>query len=278
MLTSIALIAVVAVAVHLVVRGLKAVSDRVLSPAARGDRASAASRRHPRIATIVSLLVSSAIFALWFAAVGLALSELGVNLTAYFATATIIGLAVGFGSQGLVQDVVIGLTMIFTNAMDIGDTVEVSGQVGRVERMGLRFITLTNFIGQSVFIPNRNIGVVGRFRRGAVRAYVDVQITADTDADALVGELRALASAFRSQHAAILSEPEVMGVRAAGTAGWRYVRLKLRIWPGQQGVVETILRQRLLALLRARDDAYADWMISVTYRVAEPRPAREETP
>jgi hypothetical protein len=67
-------------------------------------------------------------------------------------------------------------------------------------------------------------------------------------------------------------------VRSAGADRWRYVRLKLRIWPGQQAVVETIFRSRLLALLRTRDDAYADWMISVSYRVAEPRPTPEETP
>jgi moderate conductance mechanosensitive channel len=276
-LTSLALIALVAAVVHLLVRGLKALSDRILAPAVRSDRASAASRRHPKIATIVSLLVSTAIFVLWFGAVGLAMRELQVDLTAYLATATIIGLAVGFGSQGLVQDVVIGLTMIFSNALDIGDTVEVSGQVGRVDRMGLRFTTLTNFVGQTVFIPNRNIGVVGRFRRGAVRVYVDVQVPADTDAHTLAGELGALAAAFRSQHAAILGEPQVLGVRSTGPDGWRYVRLMLRVWPGQQVPMEHIFRQRVLALLRSRDDTYADWMVSVSHRVAEPRPTPEET-
>jgi moderate conductance mechanosensitive channel len=272
-LARLALILAIAAGAHLVVRGVKTGSDRILAPPTLGDRAASASRRHPKIATVVSLLVSSATFALWFAAVGVALNQFGLQLTTYFATATVIGLAVGFGSQGLVQDVVIGLTMIFTDALDIGDTVEVSGHVGRVERIGLRFTTLTNFLGQTIFIPNRNIAVVGRFRRGIVRAYMDVQVPASEQdgGEELARELQRLAAGLRAQYAAVLGEPEVMGVRAAGPGGWRFVRLKFRIWPGQQAVVETAFRQRILAFMRARDEAYADWMIAVSYRVAETR-------
>ena len=91
------------------------------------------------------------------------------------------GLAVAFGLQGLIQDIVIGLTLVFTDAFDVGDMIELSGsgvsaQVGRVERIGLRFTVLTNFQGQRVFVPNRNIVLVSRFRAGVIRAYVDIQI------------------------------------------------------------------------------------------------------
>jgi moderate conductance mechanosensitive channel len=272
MAARLALIIGIALAVHLLVRTIKLVSDRILAPPATTDRAAAASRRHPKIATVVSLVVSTTTFVLWFTALGLTLGQFGLQLTTYFATATVIGLAVGFGSQGLVQDVVIGLTMIFTDALDIGDTVEVSGQIGRVERMGLRFTTLSNFLGQTIFVPNRNIAVVGRFRRGVVRAYMDVQVPAAEDGEALARDLRQLAGGLRAQHAAVLSEPEVLGVRPAGPGGWRFVRIKFRMWPGQQAVVETIFRQRVLAFMRSRDEQYADWMVAVSYRAVEPRP------
>jgi moderate conductance mechanosensitive channel len=267
-----ALILGIALAAHLAVRLIKAGSDILLAPSTAVNRSAAASRRHPKIATVISLLVSTATFVLWFVAVGIALGQFDVNLTTYFATATVIGLAVGFGSQGLVQDVVIGLTMIFTDALDIGDTVEVSGQIGRVERMGLRFTTLSNFLGQTIFVPNRNIAVVGRFRRGAVRAYIDVQVPENVDATQLAEQLRRLAAGFRAQHAAaVLSDPEVVGVRTAGPDGWSYVRLKFRLWPGQQATVETVFRQRVLAFMRTLDEKYADWMAPVSFRVAEPR-------
>lgn len=267
LLARLILLIVVAAVVHLVVRGIKALSDRLLAPPTTMNRAAAAARRHPKIATVVSLLVSTTTFTLWFATVGIALSQFGLDLTTYLATATVIGLAVGFGSQGLVQDVVIGLTMIFTNALDVGDTVEVSGQVGRVERMGLRFTTLTNFMGQTVFIPNRNIAVVGRFRRGVVRAYVDVQVPESADPDAVTDQLRRLAEGLHHQHgAAILTAPEVLGMRTAGAGGWGYVRIKFRIWPGQQALLETGFRQRVVAHMRTLDEKYADWMVPVTYR------------
>jgi moderate conductance mechanosensitive channel len=267
------LIIAIAITVHLAVRLVKALSDRLLTPPITADRAAAASRRHPKIATVISLVVSTTTFVLWFTAVGLSLGQFGLDLTTYFATATVIGLAVGFGSQGLVQDVVIGLTMIFTDALDIGDTVEVSGQVGRVERMGLRFTTLSNFVGQTIFVPNRNIAVVGRFRRGVVRAYLDVQIPDGVDPQDLAEQLQRLSAAFRAQHAAVvLSDPTISGVRTAGPGGWRYIRLKFRVWPGQQGVVETVFRQRVVAFMRGMDERYADWMAPVSYRVAEPRP------
>ena len=266
-LVRLAVIAVGAVAAHVVVRVVKRTADRWLTPR----------RRHPKLATVLSLLASAATFVIWFVALGLLLGELGVDLTAYFATATVIGLAVGFGSQGLVQDVVIGLTLIFSDAMDIGDMVEVSGQVGQVERIGLRFTTLTNFLGQTVFIPNRNIAVVGRYRRGVVRAYLDVQVPEGRSPQATGEEVLAIARAFRAQHAAaILDEPVLVeGGPGAGAPGgapgpvpaWRFVRLKLRLWPGQQALVETTLRQRIVAHMKTVDEKYADWMVPVTYRV-----------
>ena len=102
---------------------------------------------------------------------GLVLQEFGVNLTAYLASASVVGLAISFGSQGLVQDIVIGLTLIFWDAMDVGDMVEITGTtnvIGRVEEIGLRFTKLINFYNQEVFVPNRTIANVSRFPHGGV--------------------------------------------------------------------------------------------------------------
>ncbi len=256
----------VALLVHLLLRAARHGIDRIIGRP--GAQQPPGPGRHPKLATIVGLLFSAATFVLWFVAIGMVLAAFAIDPTTYFATATVIGLAVGFGSQGLVQDIVIGLTLIFTDAMDVGDTVEVSGQVGRVERVGLRFTTLTNFLGQTVFIPNRNIAVVGRFRRGVVRAYIDVQVPAGIEAEPLARHLLDMARALRSQHpAAVLSSPELFGTRETEPEGWRYIRIKLQVWPGQQPLVETVFRQRLVAHMKTLDEKYADWMVPVTYRV-----------
>lgn len=253
-----------AVLAHFVVRFMRTVADHHLD---RARKPQIGRRRSPKLPTVLSLGVSAATFVIYFIAIGLVLGELGVDLTAYFATATVIGLAVGFGSQGLVQDIVIGLTLIFTDALDIGDMVEVSGQIGRVQNIGLRFTTLSNVIGQTVYIPNRNIGVVGRYRRGVVRAYVDVQLPeSENDADEVVRIVEGIAAAVRDQHGALLLQtPETLGIMTAADA-WRFVRLKFRLWPGQNQLLESVLRPRIVAALKQRDEGYADWMVTVTYR------------
>lgn len=271
----------------LVVLGLAVLAHAIVGLLGRGLRRLAgigpgldARRRRPKLASVTSLVTSAATFVIYFVAVGLVLSEFEIDLTAYIATASVIALAVGFGSQGLVQDVVIGLTLVFSDACDVGDVVEISGQIGRVDRIGLRFTTLTNYLGQTVFIPNRNIAVVGRFRHGVIRAYADVQIpeprigeatareAAEGIADTEVLEtVRRHAFALRSQHGAIvLADPEISDIHTAETGGWRYIRVKFRIWPGQGALIEQTFRPRLAAALRAMEPSYADWMIPVTYR------------
>lgn len=88
-------------------------------------------RRYPKLATIITILVSAVTFTIYFVAVGMILREFKISLTAYFASATVIGLAVGFGLQGFVQDLVIGLTLIFSDALTIGEMVKLGDEIGR---------------------------------------------------------------------------------------------------------------------------------------------------
>lgn len=263
----------VAVAAHFLVRLARTLVGRLLGAPAGGPHAAAEdslARRYPKVASITSLLSSAFTFIVYFLALGLVLEELGVKLTAYLASASVVGLAIAFGSQGLVQDIVIGMTLLFSDAFDIGDVIEYSGgQAGRVEQIGLRFTKVTNFMAQTVYIPNRTIGSVSRYRHGCVRLYVDAQVPEGTSDEAMRALVEPILEGLRRQYAAIvLSEPEILGVQSAGSGGWKYLRIKLRLWPGQQAVVETALRQRLLAALRDVRADYPEWMISTTNRGA----------
>lgn len=229
-------------------------------------------RRYPTAATLVTLVASALLFLVYMVGLGWILAQFGASLTTYLATASVLGLAIAFGSQGLVQDMVIGLTLLFSDILDVGDMVEVSGQIGRVDSLGLRFTTLVNFQGQRVFVPNRNITLVGRYRRGALRAYVDVLVPPEVDAESVREAVRRVADAVRRQLSAIvLSPPEELGLSQADDNGFRYIRTKLRLWPGQQAAVEAAFRQRALHALRALDPSYADWMITITYRAPAER-------
>lgn len=225
------IILLLAVLAHFGVRALRALGQWILTP--RGDPKDAFARRFPKGATIITIAVSALTFTFYFLAIGLIFKEFGISLTAYLASASVIGLAVGFGSQGLVQDVVIGLTLIFTDVLDVGDMVDISGQTGRIERIGLRFTTLVNLLEQRVYVPNRNITQINRYRNGYVRAYVDVQLPEAVMPDEAVSRIPPIARGMRTQYEAIvLTEPEIMGVLTAEPGGWRFLRIKFRLWPG----------------------------------------------
>ena len=168
----IALIVGAAIAVHLLV---------ILTR--KGVRYLLAEERlaHAKLRSVVTLASSTLVFALYFLTVGFVLRELGVSLTAYLASASVIGLAVGFGSQGIVQDVVMGLTFIFSDVLDVGDLVEVGGQTGIVKGISMRFVELENALGARVFVPNRTINNVINYPKGYIRCLVDVTLTGNDD-------------------------------------------------------------------------------------------------
>ncbi len=267
----VALIVALAVLAHLAVRLARAGVGRLLAAPRSGSRASTEAtlaHRYPKFASVTSLLTSAFTFVVYFVALGLVAEEFGLKLTTYLASASVVGLALAFGSQGMVQDIVIGLTLLFSDAFDVGDMIEyASGQAGRVERIGLRFTVVSNFVGQTVYLPNRTIGSVSRYRHGRVRMYLDVQVPSGMEEAAVTRTVENILKGLRRQFGAIvLSEPEVLGVRDAEPGDWKYLRSSLRLWPGQQVVVEEAARRRVLAALRRQDADYAEWMISVTNR------------
>lgn len=94
-----------------------------------------------------------------------ALDQLGVNLGAVLAGAGIVGLAIGFGAQALVKDVISGFFLIFDGALEEGDPVQISGMSGVVEEIGLRLTKLRGQNGELWYIQNGEIRTVGNFNR-----------------------------------------------------------------------------------------------------------------
>jgi len=228
-------------------------------------------KQQPKFITISRLIVSALIFVLYFLALGLILQEFGVNLTAYLAGASIIGLAISFGSQGLVQDIVSGMTLIFCDVLAVDDLVEIATAnaivIGRVQGIGLRFTTLVNFLHQKVLIPNRNIGTVSRFPPGGVDAYGNVKIPAGADQQKVVQIVEDEAQGMWEQFGAIiLSEPMIGEVQTARGGGWSFFRVHFKILPGQGGLIEKTFRLRLVSAMKPFDVNYAEWQVPITYR------------
>ncbi len=268
--TRLVLIVALAVLVHLTVKAIRHISEWLIHKSHAQKSPLDFVTQQPKFITLIQLVANGVTFVMYFFAMGLVLEELGVNLTGYLASASIIALAISFGSQGLVQDVVISLTLIFSDTMDVGDMVEIAGTVvvmGRVEEIGLRFTTLRNFYNQIVFIPNRTIANVSRFPHGGVFAYADIQIPAGADRDKAVQAIGNTARGMWAQFGAIiLSEPVIGPVETAPGGGWDFVRVHFKIWPGQGNLIETTFRQQIISAMKTFSPNYAEWQVPVTYR------------
>jgi small conductance mechanosensitive channel len=260
----------VAAGAHLLVRIVRRLGQKVM--------ASAVTSSYSKVRTVTSLSVSVAVFAMYFVAVGLALKEFGISLTAYLASATIIGLAVGFGSQGLVQDVVTGLTVVFSDLFDVGDMVEIAGQTGVVQKIGIRFTVLTNFMGAEVFIPNRTIANVVKYERGYVRAIADINLPSNPEMVKPVEDrIGSIVEATYEQFPGILMTPPTIEGRYQTSSGKEFLRVKFRIWPGQGGPLEGSFKREVVESLKTIDSTYSDWMVVLTYEV-EKKPVTVQRP
>ncbi|MFH1743460.1 MAG: mechanosensitive ion channel family protein [bacterium] len=266
-LRRILVIIVIVVLAQLLIRLLKGL-DQLLVLAERGPLGLFYKSHRKRALTIHSLVLNLIKYVVFFTALGYILSELGINYTAYLASLSVIGLAVGFGSQGLVQDMVTGFFVIFENQYDVGDMVEISGQVGVVEELGLRMTRLRNYSGQTVVIPNRNIAVVGNFAKGAQQASVDVAIdpkAADRATEILKQTGEELARQFSG---VILTKPEV-GEPLSLKTGEHFARLSLAIWPQQQWVVDQQLVPRIREAFKRGGLEIPNDLIAVSYHARE---------
>lgn len=266
----IVLVAVAAVLGHVLIRLIGAVSEWLVTASHKRKGRLWFVAQKPKFVTFIRLIANTLTWGVYFVALGLMLEESGVNLAAYLASASVVGLAVSFGSQGLVQDMVIGLTLLFSDAMDVDDMVEIAGAVvvvGRVQEIGLRFTKIVNLYDQVVFVPNRTIANVSRFPAGGVYAYADVHIPDGADAAKVTGTVKAVVASIQSQFAAIVLEATtVEEVEPAAGGPWRFARVRFKIWPGQGALIETTFRQRVIYAMRAVAPDYAEWQVPVFYR------------
>src|SRR5471030_912825 len=201
------LIVVLALAAHVTCTLIRYVSEWLIIRSHANKNPFGFVTEKPKFITVVRLIISALIFAIYFFALGLILQELGINLTAYLASASILGLAISFGLQGLIQDIVIGLTLIFWDAMDVGDMVEIYASttiIGRVDEIGMRFTKITNVYNQKVFVPNRTIANVSRFPHGGVDAYADAWIPSGADPQKAVQLVDGIAKGLWMQFGAII--------------------------------------------------------------------------
>jgi moderate conductance mechanosensitive channel len=142
----------------------------------------------------------------------------GIQVTAILAGAGIIGLAVGFGAQGLVSDVVTGFFLLLEKQVDVGDYVSTGNFSGIVEEVGLRTTHIRGFDGTLHYVPNREITSVSNHSRGNMRALVDIGISYDDNIDKAIVVLQQVCDQVAKEDDNIVEGPNVIGVQTLGAS------------------------------------------------------------
>jgi len=225
-----------------------------------------------RTMTMYSLLINLSKYIVYLFALGFILSELGINYTAYLASLSVIGLAIGFGSQGLVQDMVTGFFIVFEEQFNVGDMVEIPPHVGVVQELGLRMTRLRNYLGQNVVIPNRNIATVGNYTKGAQHVTIDVAAVNREAAEQIKSPLLQIIEEIGCQfEEVIISTQKTTEIISLSTDEY-FARVSLAIWPQQQWVIEQEAVPRIRSVLKSKGFEIPNDRVVVFYHPREQLP------
>ncbi|WP_416151107.1 mechanosensitive ion channel family protein [Salipaludibacillus sp. HK11] len=174
------------------------------------------------------------------------------NITGLIAGAGIIGLAVGFGAQGLVSDVVTGFFILLEKQLEVDEYVTVSGLDGIVEEVGLRTTKIRGFDGTVHYIPNREIGTLSNHSRSNMRALVDMSISYGDNIDEAMRVLQQACDQIAQEDELIKEGPHVVGVQNLGDSEV-VIRVIAQTANMEQWGVERKLRQAMKEALDANN-------------------------
>jgi moderate conductance mechanosensitive channel len=237
---------VIVVAAFLLNRLLRAYTTRMIIVARSDTRAAHAREEQTR--TMAGVLYSVATAVLVVGAVLMILPDFGYHETPLAAAAGLSSLALGFGGQYLVRDVINGFFIIFEDQYSVGDTITLNNETGRVERITLRRTVLRNGKGALVTIPNGQVGQVANLSRDWSQYFLDVTIPSESAAQDALAALAKCAAELRSDPAwapLLVDGPQVLGVESLALTGTT-LRVQFKSAPNRNDEVARELRRRIL--------------------------------
>lgn len=203
--------------------------------------------REQQTRTVAGILYSAGVALIVAGAVLMALPEFGFAVTPLEATAAVASLALGFGAQNLVKDVINGFFIVIEDQFVVGDVIQLNGETGRVEHVTLRRTVIRNPAGAIVTIPNSLVGQVANLNRDWSQAFIDVTIPSDELAGRAISTLEKIAGDFRNDpdwSAALVDGPRVLGIESLSLDG-TVLRLQVRTILNRKDDVARELRRRI---------------------------------
>jgi small conductance mechanosensitive channel len=200
-----------------------------------------------RLRTLASLLTSLIRWVVGFVAVVIVLRELGVDVLPVLVSAGVLGLAIGFGAQALIRDIITGFFLLFEGLLHVGDVVQIGGATGTVESIGLRITTLRTGEGALRVIPNGQLTEFTSYTAGgSVLAVVEVPVAREVPIERAIAVLREVGETWARESGAALESPQVPGIMGF-SGGDVLLRLIARVMPERRLSAEAELRRRIKA-------------------------------
>lgn len=196
-------------ATQIAVRITGSILHRVFELGRNKHRSHVDPKRHQ---TLINILQSGVRYVLYFVGVMTALDKLGVPTSSIIATAGIGGLAVGFGAQSLVKDVITGFFILMENQYSVGDYVRVGDVTGIVEDMGVRVTKIRDLGGELHIVPNGRIEQVTNFMGSGMRILLDVRVAYEEDIERVMAILEDLFADLRAEIPGLVDGPTILGV------------------------------------------------------------------
>ncbi|MCR2805315.1 mechanosensitive ion channel family protein [Paenibacillus soyae] len=170
-----------------------------------------------RMTTVGKLLRNVTAYIVYFIAIMLVLSEIGINLGPLLAGAGVVGLAIGFGAQSLVKDVITGFFIILEDQFAVGDVIQTGQFKGTVEVIGLRTTKILSWTGEVHIVPNGMINEVTNFSVNNSLAVVDVSVAYESNVDQAMQIITDTMKELK--HDDLVKEPQVLGVQLMNASG-----------------------------------------------------------
>jgi small-conductance mechanosensitive channel len=212
-----------------------------------GDPDRVGIERAKRTETLARIVETTLRVVILIAALLMVLKQVGIEIGPLLAGAGIVGLAVGFGAQSLVKDVIGGFFILLENHMNVGDIVEIAGSTGVVETINLRVTVLRDLEGSVHIVPNGEIGVVTNMTKEYSQALIEIGVAYKEDVDEVIGILQRVADDMRNDDSfrdSILDPLEVLGLDSFGDSSVN-IKVRLRTLPAKQWAVAREFRKRV---------------------------------
>ncbi len=249
---AVALRVIIIIAVALFIIGL--VRKLMLRWRAETEDLPAIDPRRQRAFTVSNLIMSATRYVVWTMAAITVLSEIGLDIGPLLAGAGIAGLAIGFGAQTLVKDVISGVFLLFDDIIHVGDLVTIGSHTGTVEGISLRLVKVRKFDGELVMIPAGDLRAFGNKSMGFARVIVPIGVSYEQDLDEILEVLNEIASEWaavpENKEVMLEEAPTVQAVTNLGDSSVE-ARIVVQVIPGEQFPSERELR----AMIKRRFDA-----------------------